>query len=93
MSAHEGSHVADILTTTPLAAQDMAKRFGFLTTTIASGRDLLFSVPLNHISPSWYLRIMFNLDVPGSGYGSEPYSSVPFYWQDIPEKVRTNLHP
>jgi hypothetical protein len=37
----------------------------FSTEIIAPGGDLLFSVPLNHVSPSWYLLIMFNLDVPG----------------------------
>src|ERR1700730_11975372 len=58
----------------------------FSTTTIAPGSDLLFSVPLNHVSQFWYLQIMFNLDVPGGGYGSEPHSTLSFHWQDIPEK-------
>lgn len=65
----------------------------FSTTIIEPGNDLLFSVPLNHVSPSWYLQIIFNLDVPGATYGSEPRSTVSFHWQDIPEKIRGSLHP
>jgi hypothetical protein len=65
----------------------------FSTTTIAPGSDLLFSVPLNHVSQFWYLQIMFNLDVPGGGYGSEPHSTLSFHWQDIPEKFRQDAHP
>jgi hypothetical protein len=65
----------------------------FSTRTIPPGADLLFSVPVNHVSPSWYLQIIFNLDALGTTYGSEPYSVVSFHWQDIPEKVRVGLHP
>lgn len=65
----------------------------FSTTIIAPGDSLLFSVPLNHVSPNWYMQIMFNLGVPGAHYGSEPYSTLSFYWQSIPEKVRADLHP
>jgi hypothetical protein len=65
----------------------------FSTATISPNDSLLFSVPLNHVSSSWHLQIKFYLDVPGGGYGSEPYSAVSFHWQDIPEKVRADLHP
>jgi hypothetical protein len=58
------------------------------TTIISPGKDLLFSVPLNHVGPSWSLQIRFYLALPGDAYGSGPYSVVFFYWQDIPEKFR-----
>jgi hypothetical protein len=32
------------------------------TTIIASGENLLFSVPLDHVGPSWYVQIRFYLD-------------------------------
>jgi hypothetical protein len=60
----------------------------FSTTTIEPGSDILFSVPVNHVSAWWHMQIVFNLDVGGAVYGSEPYNVVSFYWQDIPEKFR-----
>jgi len=63
----------------------------FSTASISPGSDLLFSVPLNHVSPSWYMQITFYLDMTGSGDESDPYSIVCFHWQDIPEKLRANL--
>jgi hypothetical protein len=60
----------------------------FSTTIISPRENLLFSVPLNHIGPSWYLQIRFYFELPGGGYGSGPYSVVSFDWQDIPEKFR-----
>jgi hypothetical protein len=58
------------------------------TTTVSSGENLLFSVPLNHVGPSWYLQVRFYLDVPGDPYDSGPYSVVSFNWQDIPQEFR-----
>jgi hypothetical protein len=58
------------------------------TTIIPPRRDLLFSVPLNHVGPTWYLQIRFYFALPGDGYGTGPYSVVSFDWQDIPEKFR-----
>jgi hypothetical protein len=60
----------------------------FSTTTIQPGNDLLFSVPLNHVSPSWHLQVKFQLDLPGSQHVSQPHTVLPFYWKDIPEKFR-----
>lgn len=64
----------------------------FSTTTIEPGENILFSVPINHVSAWWHMRITFNLDVGGAIYGSEPYNVVSFYWQDIPEKFRNPEH-
>jgi hypothetical protein len=85
----EESHHARVRKPTPPEGYSAE---AFSTEIIAPGGDLLFSVPLNHVSPSWYVLIVFNFDVPGGGYGSEPHSTLPFHWQDFPEKVRTSLH-
>ncbi len=58
------------------------------TTIIPPGKDLLFSVPLNHVGPAWYLQVRFYFALPGEGYGTGPYSAVSFDWQDVPEKFR-----
>ncbi len=63
------------------------------TTTIPPRGAVLFSVPSNHVSRSWYLQIKFYLGVPSAAYGKGPYSVVPFYWQDLPEKLRTDQRP
>lgn len=60
----------------------------FSTTTVAPGESLLFSVPLNHVGPSWGMQVRFYLDFPGHFYGTGPYTIVSFDWQDIPEKFR-----
>jgi hypothetical protein len=60
----------------------------FSTTTITPGENLLFSVPLNHVGPSWGMEIRFYLDVVGDGFGSGPESIVSFYWDQIPEEAR-----
>jgi hypothetical protein len=58
------------------------------TTTIAPGANLLFSVPLDHVGPFWYLQVRFYFELPNDPYGFGPYSVVSFYRQDIPEKFR-----
>jgi hypothetical protein len=63
----------------------------FSTTTISPGGNLLFNLPLNHVSASWYLQVRFYFELPGEGYGSGPYSVVSFDWQDIPESLREPL--
>jgi hypothetical protein len=60
----------------------------FSTTTIAPGEDLLFSVPLNHVGPSWGMEVRFYLDAGGGRYFSGPESIVSFDWDDIPEGLR-----
>lgn len=60
----------------------------FSTTTIAPGENLLFSVPLNHVGPSWGMDVRFYLDAVGDGFGSGPYSVVSFDWDDVPKEFR-----
>jgi hypothetical protein len=60
----------------------------FSTASISSGESLLFSVPANHVGPSWSFEIRFYLELPGTHYGSGPYSVLSFDLVDIPEQFR-----
>lgn len=60
----------------------------FSTSRVLPGESLLFSVPANHVGPSWSLQVRFYFDVPGAVFGSGPYSLVSFDWVDIPEQLR-----
>ena len=60
----------------------------FSTASVSPGESILFSVPANHVGPSWSLEIRFYLELPGTHYGSGPYSVLCFDWVDIPEQFR-----
>lgn len=76
----------------PLTPAKMPKGYSlpdtFSTTSISPGESILFSVPANHVSPSWSLEIRFYLGPPGALFGSGPYSVLSFDWVDIPEQFR-----
>lgn len=57
-------------------------------TTIPPGTDLLFSVPANHVNPSWYVRVKFEFGLPKTNLGAQPVSYVTFSWSDIPAQYR-----
>ncbi len=63
----------------------------FSTTIIKPGEDLLFSVPLNHVSPSWHMQVKFKLHLSDAERVTEPETTLAFYWQDIPEEFRESL--
>jgi hypothetical protein len=44
--------------------------------------DLLFSIPLNHVGPSWRVRIMFQRA------GQDKQGTVDFTWAGVPTKER-----
>jgi len=54
------------------------------TVEVPPNRDLLFSVPLNHVGPSWYMRITFVRS------GHQPQGTLDFTWADIPPKERAS---
>jgi hypothetical protein len=56
--------------------------------TLAPRQCLLFSVPLNHVGPTYFLRIRFEFDLPPIVSGRQPYAYVDFTWSDVPAKVR-----
>jgi hypothetical protein len=61
-------------------------------TVVPPGKDLLFSVPIDHVGPDWYLRVRFDLDlVTPSRQGSNVYSYVDFDWWHIPKEYRKSI--
>jgi hypothetical protein len=57
------------------------------TVEIQPNTDLLFSVPLNHVGPTWSLRITFEFVRPKARSGQRE-GMVDFTWADVPVKER-----
>jgi hypothetical protein len=53
---------------------------------IQPGKDLLFSVPANHVSANWYMRVRFAFDFDRSAVWSGPFTYLEFHDSDIPKK-------
>jgi hypothetical protein len=60
--------------------------------TIAPGRDLVFSVPANHVSPNWFMQVPFQFSLSPVKQGAQPICLVEFIWDGIPASVRAGLH-
>ncbi len=60
-------------------------------TVIRPGQEVLFSVPANHVGPRWYLRVRFELELPPTNSGRQPYSLVEYGWADLPATVRSSI--
>jgi hypothetical protein len=58
------------------------------TMRIEPGMDLRFSVPLNHVGPSWYFRLTFQFVLPSVRSGRQPQGVVDFEWADVPTSER-----
>jgi hypothetical protein len=58
-------------------------------TTVAPGESVLFSVPSNHLSSRWYLRVRFTLAVSPNRIGDQPYSYADFRWEELPDTLKT----
>ena len=58
------------------------------TVDIQPNTDLLFSVPLNHVGPSWGLQLTFQF-VLHKVRGHQPQAIVDFTWADVPIKERS----
>jgi hypothetical protein len=57
--------------------------------TINPGKEVLFSVPVNHVGPGWFLQVSFQFDLPPVKDGAaQPVCYAAFAWDDIPEKSR-----
>jgi hypothetical protein len=63
------------------------------STLIAPGRDLLFSVPFNHVNPSWYLQVNFHFQQIRARTEQAPLILVDFGWPDIPKEYRGETRP
>lgn len=57
--------------------------------TVQSGKEILFSVPIEHISDYWYMRVKFAFKLNRSSQGVGPFTYLPFYKWDIPKNERT----
>jgi hypothetical protein len=57
------------------------------TEKIDPGKTFLFSVPANHVAPTWYVQVPFQFDLPPTNH-AQPVSYAAFEWGDIPEKSR-----
>jgi hypothetical protein len=58
------------------------------TVDIQPNTDLLFNVPLNHVGPSWYLRIAFDVVASKVHPDGKSQGVVDFTWADIPKRER-----
>jgi hypothetical protein len=57
--------------------------------TVNPGKEVLFSVPVNHVGPGWFLQVPFQFDLPpAKGGAAQPVCYAAFTWDDIPEKSR-----
>jgi len=55
--------------------------------TLNPGESALFSVPVNHVAPGWFLQVGFQFDLPPVEHGvAQPVCYAGFDWDDIPEK-------
>jgi hypothetical protein len=57
-------------------------------TTIAPGKNVLFSIPTDHVGLGWFMRVRFTLDLGNPQIGNAPYSYVDFYYSQIPPEYR-----
>ncbi len=58
------------------------------TADIQPHTDLVFSVPLNHVGPSWRLRIAYEIAAGKASKGHEQEGTVDFTWAGVPAKER-----
>jgi hypothetical protein len=56
--------------------------------TIAPGKDLVFSVPANHLSPNWFMQVPFQFSLPPVKEGEQPLCYAVFTWEDLPQSYR-----
>jgi hypothetical protein len=51
---------------------------------VLPGKSLLFSVPRNHVSHDWFMRVKFTLDVSKPSVGAGPVTELDFFNEQIP---------
>jgi hypothetical protein len=55
---------------------------------VQSGKEVLFSVPLDHVNRFWFTRLRFALDVEGSSIAAGPFTDLDFHEFEIPKGKR-----
>lgn len=53
---------------------------------IEPGSSLLFSVPWNHVGPTWWIKLTFSFDLPVAG--QQPVGLVDYAWTDVPSRIQ-----
>lgn len=68
---------------------------GFDLAAIPPGQSLLFSVPMNHVSPDWDLGVAFIMGGVRASHitNFQVKSTVSFRWSEIPEEYRRSTPP
>ena len=56
----------------------------FSVTRVLPGHSLLFSVPRDHVSRDWFMRVKFTLDVSKPSVGTGPRTELDFFNEQIP---------
>ena len=53
---------------------------------IEAGSSLIFSVPWNHVGPTWSMKLTFRFELPA--VGRQPVGVVDYTWADVPLRIR-----
>jgi hypothetical protein len=53
---------------------------------IEPGKELLFSVPKNHVGATWHMQVPFRFVLPSTRWGVQPLCFAQFSLADIPRK-------
>jgi hypothetical protein len=56
---------------------------------IPPGGELLFSLPITHVSKQWHIEVPFRFALEHPEKARQPYSYVAFFWDDLPEEYRS----
>jgi hypothetical protein len=56
--------------------------------TIDPGKSLVFSVPVNHVAPTWFMQVPFQFSLPPVKEGVQPSCYAEFTWEDLPKSYR-----
>ena len=56
---------------------------------IPPGGEVLFSLPINHVSKTWHFEVPFRFALKQEGTIRQPYSYVAFFWDDLPDVYRS----
>lgn len=59
--------------------------------TVASGKSMLFSIPANHVSKAWYLRVPFRFRLSPLAASEQPICYAEFTLEDVPEDQRAKV--
>ncbi len=58
---------------------------------IEPGKDLVFSVPENHVGFTWYMEVPFRFSLPTIKNGMQPTCYAPFFLEDVPREFRRDV--